>query len=197
MVRWKEKRKKIIGCVLFCMLSFASFGQKETYINPGLLSASATLSPAIMLNRKEVNYYISGFFEGKITKHFSIRGDGYYLLGNAPTKFLKNKISAFIGFQYGYPFGNLELYTGLAPGFTYMQSNVNTANKEFNPSVQLNAGVRYYVWKYFHFTANFLYTHAQMHNLDRVNGMADELVFSVGLGFNFQALKKYRNPESN
>ncbi|MCO5260127.1 MAG: hypothetical protein M9916_08290 [Crocinitomicaceae bacterium] len=193
MVWWEKERKKIISGLIVLLIGFNSFGQKELYINPGLLSASGTLSPAIMLNRKEVNYYISGFFEGKITKHFSIRGDGYYMLGNAPTKFLKNKFSTYIGIQYGYSFGNFELHTGIAPGFGLMQSNVNTSINEFFPSVQLNAGARYYVWKYFHFAANFLYTHAQMHNLNQVNGMVDEFVISVGLGFNFQVLKKYRN----
>lgn len=195
MARWKKEKMRQTLIIIVCLLGFSTFGQKASYINPGLLSASGTLSPAIMLNRNEVNYYVSGFLEGKVTKHLSFRGDAYYMLGNASTKFLKNNFRTYIGLQYGYSFGNFELHTGFAPGFAFMQSNVNSSNTEFATSIQLNLGARFYVWKYFHFFANFNYIHAQMHNLDRVNGMADEFVVSAGLGFNFQVLKKYRNQE--
>lgn len=195
MVRWKKEKITAIQLLIVCLLGFNAFSQRESYINPGLLSASSTLSPAIMLNRNEVNYYVSGFFEGKVTKHLSFRGDAYYMLGNAPTKFLKNNFRSYLSLQYGYSVGNFELHMGFAPGFAFMQSNVNTSNNEFAPSIQINFGTRFYVWKYFHFFANFNYIHAQMHNLDRVNGMADEFVISAGLGFNLQVLKKYRNQE--
>src|SRR5690554_7288332 len=63
---------------------------KEIYIKPGLLSASATLAPSFMLNRNEVNYFIASFLEGKFTKNFSARGDFQFMLGNDNSKFLKN-----------------------------------------------------------------------------------------------------------
>ena len=195
MARWKKEKIRIVLLLAISFLGFGAFSQKPRYIQPGLLSASATLSPAIMLNRNETNYYVSGFFEGKMTKHLSFRGDAYYMLGNASTKFLKNNIRTYIGLQYGYSFGNFELHTGFAPGFAFMQSNVNPSITEFVPSLQVNLGMRFYVWKYFHFFANFNYIHAEMQNLEKVNGMADEFVISVGLGFNLQTLKKYRNIE--
>lgn len=193
MGQWKKEkiRKRIL--IFICFPLGGLFGQNSDYINPGLLSFSSTLSPAIMLNRDEVNYYVTGFVEGKITKQISFRGEANYLLGNADSKFLRNNIRTLFGIQYGFePFNNFEFHVGFSPGFSVMKSNFNTSRFEFVPSVQLNGGLRYYVWKYFHFFANFSYVHAQMENLNRINGMADEFVISAGLGFNFQVLKKYR-----
>lgn len=198
MVRWEKEKIMRFSLFLmaFCLSNALVFGQKERYINPGLLSASSTLSPAVMLNRGETNYYIMGFLEGRVHKNFAFRGETYYMLGNANTKFLKNNWRSFFGVQYGIPVGNFEAHAGFSPGFSIMKSNYNTSNTEFVPSVQLNIGVRYYVWKYFHFFCNFSYIHSRMNNLDRINGMTDELVFSAGLGFNFQTLKKYRQQKN-
>lgn len=193
--RKKEKTTIIAFCALIFLLNLPIFGQKETYINPGLLSFSGTLSPSVMLNRSEVNYYVTGFLEGRVHKNVSLRGESHYMLGNANTKFLKNNFRTTLGIQYGIPFGNFELHAGLAPGFSVMQSNFNASNTEFVPSVQLNFGLRFYVWKVFHFFSNFSYIHSRMNNLDRVNGMADEFMISAGLGFNFQVLKKYRQQQ--
>ncbi len=194
MARKKEKISIRI-LLLFCLFGSTVLGQKPSYINPGLLSASTTLSPAVMLNRSEVNYYVTGFLEGRIDKRISLRGELHYMLGNANDKFLKNNLRTTFGLQYGIPFGNFELHAGFAPGFSVMQSNVDPSNTEFVPSAQFNVGARFYVWKFFHFFTNISYIHSKMNNLDRVNGMSDELMFSVGLGLNFQVLKKYRQHE--
>lgn len=195
----RREKEKTTGTIVFYTLIFLFclpvFGQKQSYINPGLLSASTTLSPSIMLNRSEINYYVTGFLEGRVHKSISLRGEMHYMLGNADTKFLKNNLRTTFGIQYGIPFGNFELHTGFAPGFSVMQSYFDTSNTEFVPSVQLNIGARFYVWKVFHFFSNFSYIHSRMNNLDRVNGMADEFMISVGLGFNFQVLKKYRQQQ--
>lgn len=194
--REKEKTTRLITLyAIVFLLGLPVFGQKKTYINPGLLSASTTLSPAVMLNRSEINYYVTGFLEGRIHKNVSLRGESHYMLGNADTKFLKNNFRTTFGIQYGIPFGNFELHTGFAPGFSVMQSNFDASNTEFAPSVQLNFGVRFYVWKVFHFFSNISYVHSRMNNLNRINGMADELMLSAGLGLNFQVLKKYRQEQ--
>lgn len=197
MVRWKKEKTMITIAVwaIASLFSLSCFCQKQSYIKPGLLSASTTLSPSIMLNRSEINYYVTGFLEGRVHKNVSIRGEMHYMLGNADTKFLKNNLRSTFGIQYGIPFGNFELHTGFAPGFSVMQSNFDPSNTEFIPSVQLNFGIRFYVWKIFHFFSNVSYIHSKMNNLSRINGMADELMFSAGLGFNFQVLKKYRQQQ--
>ena len=193
--RKKEQIRNII-LIFLCFPVWSVFGQNPNYINPGLLSFSGTLSPSIMLNRNEINYYVTGFLEGKLTKHISLRGETNYLLPNADSKFLRNNIRTTIGIQYGFaPVDNLEMHVGFSPGFSFMKSNFDPSRFEFVPSVQINGGVRYYVWKYFHFFANLNYVHAQMQNLNRVNGMADEFMISAGLGFNLQVLKKYRTQD--
>lgn len=193
MGQWKKEKIRIIVLIFICFPVGSIFGQNPNYINPGLLSFSGTLSPAIMLNRNEINYYVTGFLEGKLTKHISLRGETNYLLANADSKFLRNNSRTTIGIQYGWsPLNNFEMHLGFSPGFSFMKSNFAPSITEFVPSVQLNGGVRYYVWKYFHFFANFNYVHAQMQNLNRINGMADEFMISAGLGFNLQVLKKYR-----
>jgi hypothetical protein len=192
------KKEKIMHKIAFISLvltcSFSLKAQRETYINPGLISASTTLSPSQMLNKNQMNFYVTGFLEGRIHKRISLRGELHYMLGNNTDKFLRNNIRSTFGIQYGIPVGNFEAHAGFAPGFSVMQSYHDPSNTEFVPSIQLNIGVRYYVWKVFHFFCNFSYIHARMNNLSKINGMADELMFSAGLGFNFQVLKKYRNP---
>ncbi len=190
--RKKEKIRKFI-LIFICFPVWTAFGQNPNYINPGLFSFSTTLSPAMMLNRDEINYYVTGFIEGKLTEHLSLRGETNFLLGNSDSKFLKNNIRTTLGIQYGFsPVNNLELHLGFSPGFSFMKSNFDPSITEIVPVVQINGGVRYYVWKFFHFFANFSYVHEQMQNLDRVNGMADEFMISAGLGFNIQVLKRYR-----
>lgn len=167
--------------------------EHKSYINPGLLTATTTLSPAKMLNRNEINYYVTGFMEGRLDKHISLRGEAGYMLGNSNDQLLKNNIRTFFGVQYGFPIRNLDLHIGLMPGLSIMQSNRSAAGKyETVPSISLNAGMKFYVWKYFNFFANFSYIHASMSNLVQQSGMSDELMLSAGLGFNFQVLKKYR-----
>lgn len=191
----RKQKEKLVGKImvlLFVAFSTTGHTQNESYINPGLLSASATLSPAIMLNRSETNYYLSGFLEGRVSKHTAFRGEIHYMLGNSNTKFLRNSLRTSFGMQYGIPIKNFEIHFGFAPGCALIQSYQNPTKTEFIPSFQLNLGVRYYVWKYFHFFSNFSYFNSKMNTLVSVNARADELFFTVGLGYNFQVLKKYR-----
>jgi hypothetical protein len=189
-------KKQILTLFTIQLLFFQLFGQKkdsvDSYINPGLLSASATFEPSFMLNHGEVNYYIMGFIEGKLSRHLSLRGDIHYLLPTDSNSFLKNNLMVCFGMQYGIPVGNFEFHTGFMPGISIARSNILSSNIEVNPTVQFNAGVRYYVWKYFHFFANFSYFHLRLNNLDGRNGLADLFTITAGLGFNFQVLKKYR-----
>ena len=72
MGQWKKEKIGKFILILICFPVWSAFGQNPNYINPGLLSFSTTLSPAIMLNRDEINYYVTGFIEGKVTKHISL-----------------------------------------------------------------------------------------------------------------------------
>lgn len=185
--------KFILIIAALMVLERASAQENKSYIQPGLITATSTLSPSKMLNRNEINYYVTGFIEGRLDKHLSLRGEAGYMLGNANDKLLKNNIRTFFGLQYGFPINNLDLHVGVMPGMSIMQSNRSVSgNFEVVPSVSLNAGMKFYVWKYFNFFTNFSYIHASMNNLVQQSGMADEFMLSAGLGFNFQVLKKNR-----
>lgn len=193
---------RISKCSLmfFVLLSSSLFGQnlkdikaKKSYIQPGLLSASATYEPSFMLNYGETNYYIMGFLEYKLTRHFSFRGDIHYLLPADSTNFLNKNMAIMFGFQYGIPIGNFEFHTGILPGISVSRSNYFISNTEVNPTLQVNMGVRFYVWKFFHFFANFSYFHLRLNNIPNRNGIADQFSISAGLGFNFQSNKKLRD----
>ncbi len=185
---------KNIALIFVVIINLNAFSQeKKSYIQPGLLTATTTLSPAKMLNRAEMNYYITGFMEGRLDKHVSLRGEAAYMLGNANDKFVKSSFRTFFGVQYGFPIHNLDLHVGFMPGMTIINSNFSESSKvEVVPSASLNAGLKFYVYKYFNFFANVSYIHTSMNNLVERSGRADELVLSAGLGFNFQVLKKNR-----
>lgn len=185
------KNRFIIALVLLSSTAYTQ--ENKSYIKPGLLTASTTLSPAKMLNRSDVNYYVTGFMEGRLDKHTSLRGEMGYMLGNSNDKFLQSNIRSFFGLQYGIPIHNLDIHAGFMPGFSIINSNLSVSSKsEVVPSVSLNAGLKFYVYKYFNFFANVSFIHTSMNNLVRISGKSDELVLSAGLGFNFQTLKKNR-----
>lgn len=194
---WKEAQRKVkLGFLISSLLLVSFIGntqeeeEREIYIKPGLLTASGTMSPSFLLNKKEVNYYLTGFGELRISKFFSARGEVHGLLGNNTDKFLKNNLRFTIGMQYAYPFGNFELHTGFSPGFGWMKSYEDVDMTEFVPVIQVNAGARFYIWKYFNFYANFAFTHSQMNNLVKIDGRVNELRIEAGLGFNLQVFKR-------
>ena len=81
------------------------------------------------------------------------------------------------------------------PGFTIAQVNRNFNQQgknpvHFVPSFSANIGVTYYVWKVFNFFANVTYINSTVRGMDNsVNGRADELMISAGLGFNVNAVR--------
>ncbi len=184
------------NCLILCSILLASttFAQEEkSYIQPGLISTSLTLSPAKMLNRKDMNYYVSGYLEGRLDRHLSLRGEAHYMLGNANTKFLKNNARVLFGLEYGLPVRNADFHLGFMPGVSVLQSNfARNARWEVVPLISVSGGVKFYVWKFFNFFMHVNYIHTELNNLESISGKADELVFTGGLGYNIQLLKKYR-----
>lgn len=182
----------LINAFLFlCVHGFTQ--ETKSYIQPGLLTASTTLSPAKMLNRSDINYYVTGFIEGRMDKHVSLRGEMGYMLGNSNDKFLQSNLRTFFGLQYGIPIHNLDIHAGFMPGLAVIHSNRSVASRsEVVPVVSFNVGMKFYVYKYFNFFANCSYVHTSMNNLVMLSGRSDELVLSAGLGFNFQTLKRNR-----
>ena len=177
------------------IFSFCLYGQKEVYIQPGLIKSSLTISPSWMLNKPEFNYYLSGFLEGYLEKKISLRGETHYFVdGKKETPFLKFNSATYFGVLYHVNKNNTDAHIGFMPGISIMQINnehvANDQNKtQIAPSFSANLGVTFYVWKYCHFFANITYMHATLRGVRGASGRADELMISAGLGFNFNAIK--------
>ena len=188
-------KTKII--VLFIILSSGMVSAQESiYVRPGLITSTATISPSLMLNRKEVNYYVTGFWHVRIDKNLSFRGEGHYLTGgNRDIPYFRNNFRAHFGVQYHKSVKNFDSYIGFMPGFSILQltddrSIGDQQMTRFVPGFSANIGVSYYVWKYFNFFANVTYLNTTARGVTQTNNRADELMISAGIGFNINAKKE-------
>lgn len=166
---------------------------KEGYRVPGLLSASATFSPSIMLNRSSNNFYLSGFAEYQLDRKVSLRSDNFYYLNSSEeNSFVSDAFRTYFGAFYhlnqkGYE--NWDVKLGFQPGIVFMRTNewnngeVQTSRTIANPSFAMSIGFDYYVWKYFHFFTNVSYLNSKIGGLPSGPQKTDELIFSAGLGF--------------
>lgn len=181
--------------VLMCMGVFTSTAQQDIYIRPGLLGAGTTISPSFMLNKSEMNYYITGFLEGFVDKHVSIRGETHYFVdGKEDLPFLKNSIRTHFGISYHRNHKNLDGFINFMPGAAIMQINgAYKPNGDIQthvvPSFKVGVGVTYYVWKIFNFFAEVSYYNSTARNLNNVDGRTDELMISAGLAFNVNTIR--------
>lgn len=170
-------------------LSFGSLvTAQETYINPGLLAASITYSPSVMLNHSESNFYVTGFAEYYLDDHLSFRSDTYLFL-NSQNEYplLYRGVRTYFGMAYHLTKGNWEGSVGFQPGLTLM--NQSLVKSILQPSAAIRLGTTYYLWKYFHFFANVTYTKSKLISSMRGPVKTDELIFSAGLGFQIQTKK--------
>lgn len=194
------------------MSSFVSFGQDLTmngkfmgirsrinplYRNSGTISASATFTPGVMLNRNEHNYYLSGFAEYHINRTVSVRGESYFHLNGQSTQaFVHDGIRTFFGAFYHLnrgSIGNWDVRLGFQPGITVMrkanyegEQEIDPSNHVVSPSFSTSIGFDYYVWRYFHFFTIVAYVNSTMRGLPNGSEKTDELLISAGLGFQIQ-----------
>jgi len=169
--------------------------EEKYYVRPGLLTATATISPSIMLNRNQINYYVTGFWQIRFHKNLTFRGEGHYLTGgNKDIPYFRNNGRLHFGVEYHKSVKNFDSYIGFMPGFSVLQltedrSLANEQMTRFVPGFSANIGVTYYVWKYFNFFANFTYLNTTVRGVTQTNNRADEIMLSAGLGFNINAKK--------
>ena len=179
------------------------------YFWPGLVKASATISPGRMLQNKANSIYISGFLEYVLDKKYSIRGDVFqfvdanYTDGTLLEPNFINRLY-FGAFRH---FGkrNLKVYAGAQAGMTFMKyyHSFNQGNKfSVEPSFAIKTGTTFYVWDYFHFFADITYANSTTRGLMFGSQKMDELIFSAGLGFQITTQQRsrpnidYRSPPS-
>ena len=181
--------------VVMCFISAITFGQRELYVRPGLINASATITPTLMLNRPESNYYISGHLEGMVDEHLSFRGETFYFIdSDKDTSFFKTSMRTYFGVLYHLNKGNFDSHIGFMPGIALMQVNPKIDPLSGNtvqavPTFAINLGITYYIWKFFNFYANVTYANSTIRDIRGTSGRADEIMISAGLGFNINTVK--------
>lgn len=187
----------MVRFVLTGMLLFAGMvqAQREQYVRPGLISAGMTITPTLMLNRSESNYYVSGHLEGRLDQHLSFRGETFYFVGSSKeTPYFNFNTRTYFGLLGHINKGNFDSHIGFMPGLCVMQINGypdpdGSLPYHVVPSMAANIGMTYYVWKFFNFFANFTYVHSTAHRVPGRGGATDEIMVSAGLGLNINAVK--------
>lgn len=183
---------------LLCSIAFNGAAQKADYIRPGLLRSSLTISPSWMLNKSEVNYNVTGFLEGYLSKHLSVRGETHYFIdGKDDVPFYKFNSQWYIGVLMHASKNNVDGHIGFMPGYSFSQVNGDLKEDgkhqlHFTPTFSLNVGGTYYFWKVFNIFVNATYVHSSVRELDRTagfDGRADELILSAGLGFHINTVR--------
>lgn len=179
--------------LLVMMISIGSCASaQEEYIKPGLLAASMTYSPSMMLNYDQSNFYVTGFAEFMLDKNLSLRSDTYLFLNSQSdisTAVIKDGVRSYFGLAYHVNKGNWDASVGFQPGVTIMNLSLVKTSPSLFPSAALRIGTTYYLWKYFHFFANLTYTRSKLLTPQRGPTQTDELIFSAGLGFQIQTKK--------
>ena len=204
---------KFITCVFIMQLSVV-FSQelpgldpneklnqtRTTYFRPGLLKASATISPGRMLQNKANTINLSGFLEYVLDKNYSLRGDVIQFMDAVYTSesLIEPSFQNRLYFGAFRHFGkrNLKFYTGIQMGttiITYNHSWFAGNRTHVEPSFSIKTGVNYYVSKYFHFFTDITYVNSTLRGTSFGSQRMDELLFSAGLGFQIQTRKKVKN----
>ncbi len=195
---------KLFSICCFVIFSLQAYSQpsakfvmgpilKSTYRAQGLIAASATFSPSIMLNRASNNFYLSGFAEYHLDEKVSLRSDNFYYLNSSEeSSFVDNAFRTYFGAYYHLnqrSIGNWDVKLGFQPGITFMRihesinGEIQISRTVTSPSFLTSLGFDYYVWKYFHFFTNLTYMNSKLSGLISGPHKTDELVFSAGLGF--------------
>lgn len=178
----------------------------DSYIQPGMIEASATFSPSMMLNRKSTNFYLSAFAAYTLERNISFRSDSYFYISSAEEDpFMSEAFRSYIGVFYHFrpdKYSNWDKYIGFQPGITYMKRNpyyggiqsliAIEPKGQLTPSFALTIGTSFYVWKHFNFFANLSYVNSKLRVEYDAPLLSDELIISAGLGFQIQTRKKIR-----
>lgn len=180
-----------------CMLFFPilNFGQTDEIIRPGLIRATATLSPSYMFGNKQTFFYLHGNLEGYLTNSISAVGEGYAYLGNQSSDLsqIAYNHSLFFGISKHLVSKQHDAYIGIQPGISFTKmdaenNQLNTSRLGVNPLVSAVLGYNFYVNSVFHF---FMQTRiiGGQHVYDKAQNLA-EFRFSAGLGFHLQTIRK-------
>jgi hypothetical protein len=183
-------------CFILIVLSLKLTAQTD-YIRPGLLKATASISPSFMLNHNVLNSYVTGFFEGYTDKRISLRGDVMWYIdgkvnsGTGSAIFDKG-FRVYYGAFAHLNKSNFDVHVGLQPGLAIFQPLPAVDSRQgwqASPSVALHVGTTYYVWKIFNFFVDAAYVHNTLQGLETGAMKTDELLISAGLGLHINTIR--------
>jgi hypothetical protein len=181
--------------------------QKDSaYQYPGILKATATITPGFLLNKNQTNIYINGELEYFADDKISIRGDGFWMVGTQQKNaLLQQNSSVFFGALYHFHKNRFDYFIGLQPGLSITKPTEATQSLN-QPPVLVNAktdydykllpnfspitGITFYVSDYFNFFLNVRYVYARYFGYQSSSLNIDEFRVSAGLGFQIHTKKK-------
>lgn len=191
-------KQKLI--TFFIFLSLGVFAQTESgrYVHKGLLRATATISPGVLLEEKTNTISLHGNFDVYIDSDLSLRSDGYFFLNTLDDiQPLAFNHSLFSGAAYHFKTNNhIDPYIAFQPGLAIAKSNGPfiitssgekdriTYNTAFNPLLSGVIGFNYYASKFFHLFMEVRFVEGNQLSNAPVSTSLNEVKFSFGLGFN-------------
>lgn len=185
--------QKINLLLFICFVCLSSFAQ--TYVQKGLIRATATLSPSLGVDKSPNNVYLSGELEGFLNSKHSLRGDVFALVGTLEDiQIFKSNHHLMVGPQWHTGSNRFDAFIGFQSGISATQyynfTPITNNRLGFAPCFSINSGISYYVFDYFHFFANVRYLYTKYSASSFAPIRLDEFIFSAGLGFHIKALGK-------
>ena len=186
----------IAACMFVMGTSFS-----QVLIGPGLIKATGSITPGLMVDQPMRNVYFSGFSEVYTSRKLSFRGDVlWYVDGQSKAaqetwRYGRN-LSVYFGAFYHFNKKNWDMHIGFQPGMAVITPAGSVqANPLVKPcpSAAFHVGSTFFVWKYFNFYADLAYTHTHYRGLNSGSAYLGELLFTAGLGFNINVFQSHRN----
>ncbi len=173
--------------VLFICLQAMPLVAQDDGTRKGLLLGSGGISPGFMMQRPLTNIYVSGHLEYFLEEAVSFRGRGaWYVDAQQEPALLRENSQISFGPWLHTGKGRLDLHAGLEPGISFTSLVDARGRVHVLPTIDVGAGVTWYVWDYFHFFAQLRYHRARYPGLPDGALPLDELVVAGGLGFQFR-----------
>ena len=194
--------------IILALNCFHFFAQKnyhnDFYFRPGLIKASATITPGRMLQNKANSIYLNGFLEYVVDYNYSFRGEIFQFIDaqySIDSRFKDPNYMNRIYFGSFRHFGkkNFKITTGAQMGVLMVDFDYSAFERQFYvaPSFALKVGADYYVWDHFHFFANLTYVNSKIRGTQIGTQKMNELLFSAGLGFQLNTIKTKTKRENN
>lgn len=171
---------------------------------PGVLKATATITPGLMLNANQTNIYVNGELEYFADDKISIRGDGFWMVGTQQKNaLLQQNSSVFFGALYHMHQNRFDGFVGMQPGVSITKPYGSPQDaimplgepyKEYAykllPNFSPIIGFTFYASDYFNFFLNMRYVHACYYGYQGSSLNLDEFRISAGLGFQIHTKKR-------